>query len=601
MMKTAIIPQVKQITVLEAPLVLSSFCLSQSVLDNFARAEEIFTDNHLCGKNPIRYVVEAMPEEAYKIRARSGCIDVLASSSKGLMYGLFTLSELDFINDGNLYEFDAYDEPSLPFRALSDDISRGQISTLSNFYAIIRRLARYKYNTYMPYIEDVFRFTSVPAWGRYSDPLEKEEWRAIIAYAKEWNLSVRPIVNLLGHFDKLCHIRDLQHLCLRRKDGSLTDCMDPTKPEVRSTIQKMLKEIVDCFGKGVIHCGGDEPLGLTEVFGVEEGGKLFIEHYTFIHDELAKLGCTLMMYADFFAPPWGDYAVPVDRAKELPCDTQFVFWDYAARESYPFVDALHRQNIKMYMSPGSWTCKRISCDIHQCYDNTMGLLKADAGRSLGMVMSAWADGGDTLRELAAPGILIGANFCWNPNSSYSYEQLYLLIHKSLYGFDEEQAMLLDPVYHHDRIVKRVDEHEFKLEMWRNPFDMVQFKDRENIAILQAAMRKAEADYASLMPLRNQETFKALSLSLARARFTADKIALLPDKEPENLEDALPYAEHALTLAGQLPMIKELHRRLWFETNRNADWEICAARYDDLYDQLQMFARNIRLRKYWFRH
>lgn len=79
----------------------------------------------------------------------------------------------------------------------------------------------------------------------------------------------------------------------------------------------MLKEIVDCFGKGVIHCGGDEPLGLTEVFGVEEGGKLFIEHYTFIHDELAKLGCTLMMYADFFAPPWGDYAVPVDRAKEL--------------------------------------------------------------------------------------------------------------------------------------------------------------------------------------------------------------------------------------------------------------------------------------------
>ena len=453
----------------------------------------------------------------------------------------------------------------------------------------------------MPYIEDVFRFTSVPAWGRYSDPLEKEEWRAIIAYAKEWNLSVRPIVNLLGHFDKLCHIRDLQHLCLRRKDGSLTDCMDPTKPEVRSTIQKMLKEIVDCFGKGVIHCGGDEPLGLTEVFGVEEGGKLFIEHYTFIHDELAKLGCTLMMYADFFAPPWGDYAVPVDRAKELPCDTQFVFWDYAARESYPFVDALHRQNIKMYMSPGSWTWKRFSCDIHQCYDNTMGLLKADAGRSLGMVMSAWADGGDTLRELAAPGILIGANFCWNPNSSYSYEQLYLLIHKSLYGFDEEQAMLLDPVYHHDRIVKRVDEHEFKLEMWRNPFDMVQFKDRENIAILQAAMRKAEADYASLMPLRNQETFKALSLSLARARFTADKIALLPDKEPENLEDALPYAEHVLTLAGQLPMIKELHRRLWFETNRNADWEICAARYDDLYDQLQMFARNIRLRKYWFRH
>ena len=173
MMKTTIIPQIKQITAFDTPLALSSFSLSQSVLDNFPRAKEIFADNRIGGENPIRYVVEQMPKEAYRIRARNGCIDVLASSSKGLMYGLFTLSELDFINDGQLCEFDVYDEPSLPLRALSDDISRGQISTLSNFYAVIRRLARYKYNTYMPYVEDVFRFSSVPAWGRYSEPLDK--------------------------------------------------------------------------------------------------------------------------------------------------------------------------------------------------------------------------------------------------------------------------------------------------------------------------------------------------------------------------------------------------------------------------------------------
>lgn len=116
-----------------------------------------------------------------------------------------------------------------------------------------------------------------------ANPLDKEEWRAIIAYAREWNLSVRPIVNLLGHFDKLCHIRDLQHLCLRRRDGSLTDCMDPTKPEVRETIRKMLAEIVDCFGKGVIHCGGDEPLGAyTGVRCGGRAGRLFIEHYSLL-------------------------------------------------------------------------------------------------------------------------------------------------------------------------------------------------------------------------------------------------------------------------------------------------------------------------------
>ena len=86
--------------------------------------------------------------------------------------------------------------------------------------------------------------------------------------------------------------------------------------------------------------------------------------------------------------------------------------------------------------------------------------------------------------------------------------------------------------------------------------------------------------------RQQDAFRALSLAIARARFTADKIALLPDKAPENMEEALPFADHALALAGQLLAVKELHRKLWFDTNRHSDWEICAARYDDLYDQLR---------------
>ena len=58
MMKTTIIPQIKQITAFDTPLALSSFSLSQSVLDNFPRAKEIFADNRIGGENPIRYVVE---------------------------------------------------------------------------------------------------------------------------------------------------------------------------------------------------------------------------------------------------------------------------------------------------------------------------------------------------------------------------------------------------------------------------------------------------------------------------------------------------------------------------------------------------------------
>lgn len=598
-MKTEIIPQIKQIRAYADPIKLKDYHLSKEVVEAFPRAGEIFQENGpMNGVSPIDYVVSPMPEEAYRISARKTAVTIFASSSRGLMYALFTLSELDLINDGALCEFDAQDEPTLSYRALSDDISRGQIPTTEHFFTIIRRLARYKYNTYMPYIEDVFQFASVPAWGRYSGSVSAREWRLIVGYAAEWNLSVRPIVNLLGHFDKLVRIKELQPLALRRKDGSLIDCMDPTNPKVRELIRKMLTELVDCFGKGIIHCGGDEPVGLTEVFGGKEGGRLFIEHYTFIHDVLAGLGCSMMMYADFFAPPWGDYSVPVERAGELPEDTDFVFWDYAAREAYPFVDALHRQKIRLYISPGSWSWACFSCDIRQCYENTKGLLKADCGRSRGMIMSSWADHGDTILELALPGVLVGANYSWGPESEYSFEELYLLIHKSLYGFDRGQAMLLDPIYHYDRFIDHDKKGEFKQEMWGNPFRMVQFNAYHDPERFIGSLNEAEEALRRFTPARNLTAYRAMLLAVRRTLFTAEKILLLPKKCPETMEEGIPYADAALKLAGELLPIRELHRRLWFETNRYADWEICAARYDDLYDQLRMFARNIRLRRFW---
>ncbi len=596
-MKTQIIPQIKEIQLREKQIEIKHFYPDIELLSTLPIASEIFSINENGEKlYPITYHVCDMPSEAYRIIARVDKIEIHSSSKRGLMYALFTISELALINDDKLIEFDIYDEPSLDFRALSDDISRGQISTTQNFFDIIKKLARYKYNTYMPYIEDVFKFKSIPSWGHYSEPIAKEEWLVIIDYAKQYQLDVRPIINLLGHFNKLSYIKELQPLALKREDGSVTHVMDPKNPQVREAIINILDEIVDTFGTGVIHAGGDEPVDLTKVYGEDEGGRLFISHYTFIAEELKKRGCTLMMYADFFAPPWGDYAVPIDRALELPSETEFVFWDYGVREDYPFVSALHSHNLKMYISPGSWTWKRFACDIKTCYANTKGLLKADNGRSLGMIMSCWADGGDTLRELVWPGTIVGANFCWSPNSTYTYHEFYEIFHKSFYGFDKDEAMLLDPIYHHDRLVERVDEHEFKGLTFADPYLPISFVDKENINVIQDAMKKAKVDILKLNPQRNTDAFNALHLAVARISFTANKIAFLPQNEITTIEEGIPYSNAALELASELLIIKELHRKLWFATNRNSEWEICAARYDDQYDQLRMFARNVKLRK-----
>lgn len=597
-MKTTILPQIKDIEVKDTPLSLNRFHLDETVLSAFPNATAVFEDQSLTGEYPITFSISPLEEEEYRLIARSDKIIIAALGAKGLMYALFTLSELDRINDGQLQEFDAFDKPSLPLRAFSDDISRGQISTIGDFCSIIRRLARYKYNTYMPYMEDVFRFESIPGWGQFSDPVPKEEWKAIIFYAAGWNISVRPVVNLLGHFNKLCRLEEFQPLALHYPDGRPSPVMDPKKPAVRELISKMLQELVDCFGPGVVHGGGDEPAALTEIYGKQEAAQLFIAHYSFVAQELKKLNCSLMLYADFFAPTWGEYSVPVGRIRELPADTDFIYWDYLTKDEYPLIDALHRQNINLVISPGTCSWNRFACDIFASYQNTRGLLKADAGRSRGMVMSAWADGGDTLREYAWPGTILGANFSWSPDSDYSFETYYELYHKSFFGFDSEQAQLLDPLYHPYHILKCCTVDVLRDEMWRDPFQPVSFPEYENIGILQAAMKKAAVDLSSLTPSRNKTAFDALRLTVARTAFVADKVASLSKSELKTVEQAIPFADKALLLSGQLLAVKELHKRLWFATNRFSEWQKCECRYDNLYDRLRMFARTARLPLYF---
>ncbi|MEG0691713.1 MAG: family 20 glycosylhydrolase, partial [Oscillospiraceae bacterium] len=555
-MKTTIIPQIKKIDVIGDSLHLCNFYLSDHINEMLPIAKEIFDINKKGNAQyPINFIKEEMSAESYRISVKKDSINIMATGSKGLMYGLFTLSELGIINDDIINECEISDEPSLQFRGLSDDISRGAIPTTQTFFNIIKRIARYKYNTYMPYIEDVFKFQSIPAWGKYSDSLDKDEWCAIIDFAKRYHVEVRPIINLLGHFDKLTNIKELQHLALRYPDGTMSHEMDPKNPEVREVIQVMLKEIVDCFGEGIIHCGGDEPISLTKIFGADEAATLFNQHYQFVFEELAKLNCKLMMYCDFFAPPWGDYAVDIERVVEIPKGTQFVFWDYAIRDAYPALNGLHNFDLDIYISPGSWTWKRLSCDIKTSFFNVKGLLKADNARSKGMIMSSWADGGDTLLDYAWPGVVIGANFCWSPNSDYTYEEFYALYHKSIFGFEYEQAMLLDSIYHHDRLVNRTHENEFQEEFFKDPANPITYPLRNELYKIQEAMVKAKEEIQTLTPLRNAELFYPLYLTIARVAFLADKLSNLPDHRLTTIEEGLEYIESTKQLANDIKTVK----------------------------------------------
>lgn len=58
------------------------------------------------------------------------------------------------------------DWPQQKIRGITDDLSRGQVSTMENFKKIIHFLSRHKLNAYSPYIEDIFVFKKYPMLGK---------------------------------------------------------------------------------------------------------------------------------------------------------------------------------------------------------------------------------------------------------------------------------------------------------------------------------------------------------------------------------------------------------------------------------------------------
>ncbi|MGL4738739.1 MAG: family 20 glycosylhydrolase, partial [Cellulosilyticaceae bacterium] len=448
-MKINIIPELKELTQNETRVTLNVFQLTQDALLEIPIAETILKEGSYTGNGTLPILFESCTDlphsEAYQLKITEQKIIIRAGSYGGKLYGLMTLSELDRLNNGVLNCCEIIDYPNMGYRAISDDISRGQISTFEHFKTIIRRLSRYKYNTYMPYIEDVMRFECCPDWGKYSDGLSSQEWMALVDYAKDYHIHIRPIVNLLGHFNKNASIASLQKITVHNEDGSPTSVIDPLCEAVRPLLSQILDEVVATFGPGVVHVGGDEPCELTEVYGKEKGGQLFINHYTWLHDELQKRHCSMMMYADFFAPPWGDYAVGLERALELPKGINFVFWDYAPRENYPYVQKLHELGLTVTVSPGTWTWDRFACDMKVCWENTSGLLHAADGQSDHMIMSSWGDGGDCSRELNWPGFLIGANCSWATTPTYTFEDFYTAYHSVFLNLTKEESDALYPL------------------------------------------------------------------------------------------------------------------------------------------------------------
>jgi hexosaminidase len=354
--------------------------------------------------------------EGYLLHIDSQKIHIIGTTDRGIFYGVQTLLQLMKKKGGNIYlpQVIIQDYPLFKIRGISDDISRGQISTLADFKKIIRQLAAYKINFYLPYIEDMFSFDKYPEIGLGRGALSKDEVRELVAYAKQYHIEIVPIFQCLGHQERLLAIPRLNHLA---ENPDKPWCFASVVEEVYPFLTDLIRELVEVFPAPYFCIGCDETYDLGSGKSKElatQIGKdgLFAQHVVKVKQIVEQHGKQVWMYADMpFSP---EYPNLLDK---LPKDIVMINWIYLTATDYRRAHAIQDSGYPQIVSPATHSHGRIFPDFEEANSNVDHLLYAGYKTgAIGAIQSSWSDfGGESYREFNWYSYAYSADAGWNPD------------------------------------------------------------------------------------------------------------------------------------------------------------------------------------------
>ena len=521
-----------------------------------------------------------LDKEGYIVHVNSDGVVVAACTEAGLFYGAQTLIQLIRSSPSALPALTIWDWPLMDIRGVSDDISRGQISTLDNFKKIVRVLASYKINVYMPYIEDMFVFDRHPLVGKGRGALTKEEVAELDSYARRYHVEVIPIFESLGHQERMLALPEYNGYAeVPDKPWSLS----PAKEESYELLDELYSEICPAFSSEFFHIGCDESIDIGKGASkelVERMGaaRVHAEHYKRVHEMVTRRGKKVLMYGDMCL----EHPEIID---DMPLDITIVDWHYDPDKKYPSIEKFKSEGLKALVSPGTQAWSRLFPHYGDAAVNIERSIKCayDCG-VWGEVTSTWGDNGaENLRELNYYGFAFSADCAWSPDKA-TYRSFKRRFFPEFYGTDS--ADLRDAFENLVRINTIFPKNFFMT--WEEPF-----REKPDAEVLGKARKLAKLMDETLKKLdkaekhvkRNVDNVAYLRLAARRGAWLARKILceaavaeLQGTAKPDRASLDRCISECRNT-ADELAEIKEEFRRLWLLTNKEPGLKPNLDRYD----------------------
>jgi hypothetical protein len=353
------------------------------------------------------------------------------------------------------------DAPALPWRIVSDDVSRGPFPTMGYAKERIRTLASLKINGWSPYMEQVVVDPRTP-FVASPNGWTTAQLRELSRYARRYHVTLIPEQQTFAHmheslkWEQLAPLAELPH-------GYLLAQSDP---RTYAYLEPLVKSVVAATAPvPFVHLGADEPIDLGRG-RTPRTAQAFAGHVTRVASYLAGSGARPMIWDD---------AIQQDPTilGLIPKNTVIVTFHYGVEKTYvPYIDTIAKAGFAQMVAPGASNWNEIYPDLGSAYANVgrfVGEAKGARGM-LGMFMTVWHDDGETLFEATWPSVAYAAATAWQrgPVDDAAWHRTFA---RAFFGSDDPRfAADLDLLQAIPPLIRTTPSDPPDYLFWRDPFD-----------------------------------------------------------------------------------------------------------------------------------
>lgn len=572
--------------------------------------------------------VPELARQGYVIHATESGVAVEGETAQGVFYGVQTLRQLlrpkaAQRNDFEIPALTIHDWPSMEWRGVSDDISRGPIPTLEYLKMQIRTLAEYKINLLGFNMEHVFDFKSAPLVSPRDDTdraaLTASEIQELVSYATKYFVTILPEQQAFGHLHQFLKYEIYSDLAETPHGHVLT----PTNPQTYDFIRQIYGEIIPLFPGPFFHIDSDETfelgLGRTKALATQQGlGRVYLEHLQKVFEIMRPYNKQLMF--------WGDIAVKYPELLTiLPKQMIAVPWDYDPKPSYesiitPYTDA----GLRVVVAPGAGDWRVIWPDFESAFVNIRNFIRDGQKHNvMGALNTTWNDDGESLVDMTWPGLVFGAAASWQPAES-SIEDFKNSYDWAFYRSDGRTfADAIDNLDRAHVLLAGVKLENASHELfWTDPFSEAGARTADQALPVTHELRNA-AEHAAESLMRNRakarihgETLDDMLLAAwhldtlgLKVQFTSEISRYYSDayqnqadntRAQGDLDEIVDINGRLQSLRDAVTELREMYRRGWAREN-HAYWrDNVLVRYDNLAMEVQakIVAVQAAQRQYW---